>query len=94
MRSDCTTRNKAKAARLQSQIDELEQRILDLAKSDAAAAERPEMDGQAIMDHLDMPPGPLVGKAVTHLLEIKRTEGALGDEAIRARLDAWWATQA
>ncbi len=94
VRSDCTTRNKAKAARLQSQIDELEQRILDLAKSDAAAAERPEMDGQAIMEHLDMPPGPLVGKAVAHLLEIKRTEGELGDEAIRDRLDAWWAAQA
>lgn len=94
VRSDCTTRNRAKASRLQSQIDELEQRILDLAKSDAAAAERPEMDGQAIMDHLAMPPGPLVGKAVAHLLEIKRIEGELGDEAIRARLDAWWAEQA
>lgn len=93
VRSDCTTRNRAKEARLQNQIDELEQRILDLAKADAAAAERPEMDGDAIMRHLDVAPGPVIGKALAHLLDIKRTEGELGDDEIRARLDAWWAEQ-
>ncbi|MEM9133143.1 MAG: HDIG domain-containing metalloprotein [Actinomycetota bacterium] len=93
VRCDCTTRNRAKADRLQRQIDELEERIVDLAREDRRAAERPQLDGQAVMAHLDIPGGPQVGKALAFLLEIKRAEGVLPDDEIRARLDAWWAEQ-
>ena len=35
----------------------------------------------------------MVGEALRHLLAIKRSEGVLPDDEIRARLDAWWAEQ-
>ncbi|MEM7271938.1 MAG: HDIG domain-containing metalloprotein [Actinomycetota bacterium] len=91
VRSDCTTRNKKKAERLQSLMDELEARILRLAKEDREAAERPQLDGRAVMAHLGIGGGPEVGKALDHLLTVKRAEGVLPEEEILARLDAWWA---
>lgn len=91
VRCDCTTRNKNKARRLQALMDELEGRILQLAKEEREAAERPQLDGKAIMDHLDIEGGPAVGQAVAFLLEIKRSEGVLPEDEVLARLDAWWA---
>ncbi|MGI9598973.1 MAG: HDIG domain-containing metalloprotein [Acidimicrobiales bacterium] len=91
VRSDCTTRNKNKAMRLQGLMDELEGRIVQLAKEDREAAERPQLDGRAVMDHLGIAGGPAIGKALDHLLAIKRAEGVLSDDEIRARLDRWWA---
>ncbi len=93
IRCDCTTRNKAKARRLQGLMDEFEVRIIELARQDRAAAERPQLDGKAVMDHLGITGGPMVGKALTYLLEVKRAEGVLADDEVRARLDAWWADQ-
>ncbi len=93
VRSDCTTRNKQKAQRLQQLIDELEERIVQLAREDREAAERPEMDGRAVMEHLGVSGGPVIGRALQHLLAVKRAEGQLGDDEVRARLDAWWAEQ-
>lgn len=91
VRCDCTTRNRAKADRLQRQIDELEERILRLAQEDREAAERPQMDGQAVMDHLGVGPGREIGDALKFLLEVKRRDGVLPQNEIEARLDAWWA---
>lgn len=91
VRSDCTTRNKNKAQRLQSLIDEMEDRILQLAKEDRAAAERPQLDGRAVMEQLGLTGGPAIGEALGFLLAIKRSEGVLPEDEIRARLDAWWA---
>ncbi len=90
IRADCTTRNRQKALRIQELMDELESRILQLAKEDREAAERPQLDGREIMEHLGVPAGPVIGEAVTFLLAIKRNEGPLPDDEIRARLDAWW----
>lgn len=90
VRCDCTTRNQSKADRLQRQIDEMEDRILQLARDDRRAAERPQMDGAAVMAYLDIPAGPEVGAALKFLLELKRTEGELSQPDIEARLDAWW----
>jgi poly(A) polymerase len=91
IRSDCTTRNRAKEARLQEQIDELEERILELAKADRDAAERPQLDGKAVMARYGVSGGPLVGRALGHLLDIKRAEGELPIDELETRLDAWWA---
>jgi poly(A) polymerase len=91
VRSDCTTRNQAKAARLQADIDDLERRIGELARADREAADRPPLDGNAVMARLGVAPGPLVGRALAHLLEVKRREGELSREEAEARLDAWWA---
>lgn len=91
-RCDCTTRNERKAARLSRRMDELEERIADLAAHEELKAIRPELDGVAVMQHLGIEPGPLVGKAMSFLLEIRLEEGLIGDIEIRKRLDEWWAT--
>ncbi len=91
VRADCTTRNRSKEARLHRQIDELEERIVDLAKADARAAERPQIDGKAVMERFDVGGGPKIGKVLSYLLEVKRTEGELAHDELLARLDAWWA---
>jgi poly(A) polymerase len=92
-RCDCTTRNERKAARLARRMDELEERITELATKEELKAIRPELDGVEVMTQLDVPAGPIVGRALKFLLEIRLEEGLIGDEEIRRRLDAWWATQ-
>ena len=90
IRCDCTTRNRAKEARLQAQIDELEDRIVQLARADALAAERPQWDGKKVMEYLGLSGGPAVGQALKFLLELKRAEGELSERELQHRLDAWW----
>jgi poly(A) polymerase len=92
-RCDCTTRNERKAAQLSRRMDELEERIAELQAREELAALRPELDGAAVMAHLGLAPGPQVGKALAHLLEIRLDEGLLGEDEIIRRLDAWWAAQ-
>ncbi len=92
-RCDCTTRNAAKAKTLARRMDELEIRIAQLAEEEELASIRPDLDGRAVMEHLGIPAGPLVGKALNVLLEARLEDGPLDpDEALR-RLDAWWAEQ-
>jgi poly(A) polymerase len=89
-RADCTTRNERKARTLSRRMDELEERVRALAEAEELAAIRPELDGAQVMAHLGIPPGPLVGKALAHLLEIRLDEGIVGDTEIRRRLDEWF----
>jgi poly(A) polymerase len=92
VRCDCTTRHPEKVRGLQRRMDELEGRIRQLAIDEARKAERPELDGQEIMELLDIGPGRVVGEARTMLLEHARTHGAPErDEAIEL-LRSWWAT--
>jgi poly(A) polymerase len=90
IRSDCTTRNKQKEADLQAAIDDLEARIAGLAEEDRRAAERPQIDGQAVMAHLDTPGGRHIGQILEMLLEVKRAEGDLPEEELYRRVDLWW----
>lgn len=90
-RADCTTRNRDKAARLSAQIDELEERIAALAEREALAAIRPDLDGTDVMEHLGIGPGPEVGLALKHLLEIRLDKGPLDRDDALAELDRWWA---
>jgi poly(A) polymerase len=91
VRCDCTTRNRARAERLQEQVDDLEARITALAAEDRRKAERPAIDGTRVMELLGLPPGPLVGEAVRHLLALKRAGEATDGPAAEAALWAWWA---
>jgi poly(A) polymerase len=90
-RCDCTTRNAKKAARLSRRMDELEARIVVLAEQEELAALRPELDGNQVIEHLGIEPGRAVGEAMRFLMEIRLEEGLIGDDAVRERLDAWWA---
>ncbi len=92
-RCDCTTRNERKALQLSRRMDDLEVRIAELAAKEELAAIRPELNGAQVMDQLGVGPGPVVGKALAFLLEIRLDEGMLGDAEIRSRLDHWWRDQ-
>jgi poly(A) polymerase len=89
VRADCTTRNPAKARELQGRMDELEERIADLATREELEALRPELDGVQIMAFLGEGQGPLIGKAYEFLLELRLEEGILGTDEVYKRLDAW-----
>ncbi len=92
-RCDCTTRNERRAAQLARRMDELEERIAELAEQEELRSIRPDLDGNAVMAHLGIPPGPAVGQALAFLLEARLDEGPLGEEEARRRLDAWWAAR-
>jgi poly(A) polymerase len=93
-RCDCTTRNANKARALARRMDELEARIVDLRQQEELDAIRPDLDGAQIMEELDLAPGPDVGRALAHLLELRMDEGPLGEEEARHRLRSWWESQA
>jgi poly(A) polymerase len=91
-RSDCTTRNKRKAAALSADYDALEERIARIAAEEDLARVRPDLDGNAIMQLLGLPPGPLVGQAWRYLKELRLERGPLEhDEAVRELMR--WASE-
>lgn len=89
VRADCTTRDAAKAKRLAARMDELEEWISDLAAREEIEKIRPDLDGFQVMKYLGVPGGPVVGKALAHLLEIRLDEGPLEQDEAFERLDAW-----
>ena len=90
-RSDCTTRNQAKATRLRRAYEELEWRIDELAAQEELDAVRPDLDGNQIMELLGLSPGREVGEAYRFLLERRLDRGPVEPEAAKAELLAWWA---
>ncbi|MFB3737727.1 MAG: CCA tRNA nucleotidyltransferase [Candidatus Velamenicoccus archaeovorus] len=88
-RADCTTRNPFRAKRLAALQDDLEDRIARLAEEENLEALRPPLDGNEVMAHLRIGPGPVVGEALAHLLEQRLERGPIDrDEAYRL-LDEW-----
>lgn len=92
-RADCTTRNEAKAKRLADRMDKLEAEIARLREQEELDAIRPDLDGQQVMELLDLKPSRAVGQALNFLLELRLEEGPLGEEEATKRLLDWWASQ-
>ncbi len=92
-RCDCTTRNARKARALSLRMDELEARITELREQEELASIRPDLDGRQVMDHLGLDPGPDVGRAMNHLLELRLEHGPMSEAEAKAHLDEWWAAQ-
>ena len=92
-RSDCTTRNRRKAARLAAAYDDLEARIAALQEQEELDKIRPDLDGEQIMAVLGIPPGREVGEAYRFLLAERIEHGPLGEDLARERLLAWWAAR-
>jgi poly(A) polymerase len=88
-RADCTTQNPAKAREFSRLQDELEERIARLAEEENLAAIRPPLDGNQIMEHLGIGPGPLVGEAREYLLELRMDRGPIPDEEAYRLLEEW-----
>jgi poly(A) polymerase len=45
------------------------------------------------MEVLGVPPGPVVGRAYQHLLQVRLDAGVIGEELARAELLHWWSQQ-
>ena len=93
VRADCTTRNRFKAKQLASAIDELEARIAKLAAEEDLKRIRPPLDGNEVMQCLNLKPGPLVGKALDYLLELRLDRGEIPKEEAYRLLDDWAAKE-
>jgi poly(A) polymerase len=92
-RCDCTTRNPDRARALSKRMDELERRIAELRQQEELASIRPDLDGREVMAYLDVAPGPVVGRALSHLLELRLDQGPHSHEEAVELLLAWWAGQ-
>jgi poly(A) polymerase len=89
VRSDSTTRNRRKAARLAADYDALEQRIEVIREQEDLDRVRPDLDGNAIMTLLGVPPGPVVGRAWKFLKELRLDRGPLTRDEAEAELQRW-----
>ena len=92
-RCDCTTRNASKARALARRMDELEARITELGEEEELGRLRPDLTGNQVMELLEVPPGPVVGRALAFLMELRLDEGPLGEEEAGRRLQEWWRAQ-
>ena len=88
-RADVTTRNERRAKRFAELQDELEERIAALAEQEELDKLRPPLDGRQVMEHLGVPPGPVVGEALAFLMELRMERGPLAEDDAYAELDAW-----
>lgn len=89
VRADCTTRNRAKARRLQERMDELEERIADLAEREELSKIRPALDGHDVMAFYDLAPSREVGEALGFLLDLRLEHGPMGRKEAYAELERW-----
>jgi len=90
-RADVTTGNARRAAAIQSNVDALELRVAELQEQEQLDALRPALDGNQVMRHLGIKPGPLVGEAWQFLLELRIEQGDVPHDVALAALDQWWA---
>jgi poly(A) polymerase len=90
VRSDCTTRNRKRAAALSATYDALEQRVTELAAAEDLNRIRPDLDGNRIMELLGISPGREVGEAWRFLKDLRLERGPLDPEEAEAELLAWW----
>ena len=93
-RSDCTTRNRRKATALSRAYDGLEERIAQLQEQEELDAIRPDLDGNQIQEILGIGPGPAIGRAYKHMLELRLENGPMEHDAAVAALKEWWTEQA
>ncbi|MEN8113567.1 MAG: CCA tRNA nucleotidyltransferase [Actinomycetota bacterium] len=89
VRCDVTTRNRRRERTISRRIDELEERIEELRQQEELDAIRPPIDGNQVMEHLGLEPGPEVGRAMRMLYERRIEDGPYGEEKAFELLDAW-----
>ncbi len=93
VRCDVTTRSRKRANAIARRIDELEVRIDELRQQEELDALRPPIDGNDVMTHLELAPGPNVGAAMKMLTEYRIDHGPYEAEEAYRLLDEWWAAR-
>ena len=88
-RADATTANPFKKKALADLQDELELRIARLAEQENLERIRPPLDGNEVMEHLGVKPGPVIGEALKFLLEERMERGPIAKDEAYGLLDAW-----
>ena len=80
VRADITTKNKAKYEEINKYLDEMEERIREVAEKEELSKLRPPISGDEIMDMFDLEPGPSVGVIMKALYEQRINEGLVSVE--------------
>ena len=84
VRADITTKNKAKYEEINKYVDEMEERIKEVAEKEELSKLRPPISGDEIMDMFDLEPGPSVGVIMKALYEQRINDGEVSkEEAIK-----------
>ena len=84
VRADITTKNKAKYEEINKYLDEMEERINEVAEKEELSKLRPPISGDEIMDMFDLEPGPSVGVIMKALYEQRINDGEVSkEEAIK-----------
>ncbi len=84
VRADITTKNKAKYEEINKYLDEMEERIKEVAEKEELSKLRPPISGDEIMDMFDLEPGPSVGIIMKALYEQRINDGEVSkEEAIK-----------
>ena len=71
--------------------EHLEAWIAELGTREELKQLRPALDGNEVMEHLDLKPSRTVGEALDFLMEVRLDEGEISKEEAYRRLDAWYA---
>jgi len=93
VRCDVTTRNARRARTISRRIDELEERIANLAELEELDRLRPPIDGNDVMAYLGISPSRQVGEIMDMLLERRLEDGPYTPDEAYALLDQWKAEQ-
>ena len=80
VRADITTKNKAKYEEINKYLDEMEERIKEVAEKEELSKLRPPLSGDEIMDIFDLEPGPSVGIIMKALYEQRINDGEVSRE--------------
>lgn len=94
VRCDVTTRNQRRARTISKRLDELEERIEDLAQREELDKMRPPIDGNDVMRYLDLKPSRVIGEIMDMLVEKRIEVGPYPEEEAYAMLDDWKASKA
>jgi poly(A) polymerase len=89
VRCDVTTANERRERAIQRRIDDLEERIERLSEAEELSRLRPPVDGNEIMDHLGISPGPQVGEIMNILLEKRINDGPYSKEEALVIATEW-----
>jgi poly(A) polymerase len=89
VRCDVTTRNERRARAISRRIDELEERIADLAAREELDQLRPPIDGNDVMTYLGIGQSREVGRIMHMLTEKRIDDGPYSAEEAYTLLDTW-----